>query len=88
MRLSWQFYSLLHFREYDRNYVVMHFVSIQALRSFWQKHPDAERPLRAWYALAEKSRWHSPTDIKAVLGNASFVGNNRVIFNIIRETGQ
>ena len=60
----------------------MHIVSIQALRSFWQKHPDAERPLRAWYALAEKSIWQSPTDIKAVLGNASFVGNNRVIFNI------
>ena len=60
----------------------MHIVSIQTLRSFWQKHPDAERPLRAWYALAEKSSWQSPSDIKAVLGNASFVGNNRVIFNI------
>ncbi len=60
----------------------MHIVSIQTLRSFWKKHPDAERPLRAWYALAEKSSWHSPTDIKTVLGNTSFIGANRVVFNI------
>ena len=60
----------------------MHIVSIQVLRSFWQKYPDAERPLRAWYVLAEKSSWRSPTGIKTMFGNASFVGNNRVIFNI------
>ena len=60
----------------------MHIVSIQALRTFWQKHPDAERPLRAWYALAEKASWRSPKEIKAVLGNVSFVGNHRVIFNV------
>ena len=60
----------------------MHIVSIQTLRLFWQKHPDAERPLRAWYALAEQTHWRSPTEVKATLGNVSFVGNNRVIFNI------
>ncbi|MCB0086812.1 MAG: type II toxin-antitoxin system HigB family toxin [Caldilineaceae bacterium] len=57
-------------------------MSIQTLRAFWQKHPDAERPLQAWYALAEKASWRSPAEIKATLGNASFVGRNRVIFNI------
>lgn len=57
-------------------------MSIQTLRAFWQKHPDAERPLRAWYALTEKANWRSPAEIKAVLGNVSFVGSNRVIFNI------
>lgn len=60
----------------------MHIVSIQALRLFWKKYPDAERPLRAWYALAEKANWSSPSEVKATLGNVSFVGNNRVIFNI------
>lgn len=59
----------------------MHIVSIQTLRQFWQKHPNAERPLRMWYALAEKSSWRSPAEIKATLGNVSFVGANRVIFN-------
>lgn len=60
----------------------MHIVSIQTLRLFWQEHPDAERPLRAWYVLAERSAWRSPADIKAALGNASFIGANRVVFNI------
>ena len=60
----------------------MHIVSIQTLRLFWQEHPDAERPLRAWYILAERAVWRSPADIKAALGNASFIGTNRVIFNI------
>ena len=60
----------------------MHIVSIQTLRLFWQEHPDAERPLRAWYVLAERAVWRSPADIKATLGNASFVGTNRVVFNI------
>ncbi|MFN8493301.1 MAG: type II toxin-antitoxin system HigB family toxin [Caldilineaceae bacterium] len=57
-------------------------MSIQTLRIFWQKHPDAERPLRAWYALTEKASWRSPAEIKAALANASFIGANRVIFNI------
>ena len=60
----------------------MHIVSIQTLRLFWQKHPDAERPLRAWYLLAERANWRSPAEIKTALGNASFIGTNRVIFNI------
>lgn len=60
----------------------MHIVSIQTLRAFWQKHPDAERPLRAWYALAEKASWRSPAEIKATLRNVSFVGCNRLILNI------
>jgi len=60
----------------------MHIVSIQTLRSFWQKHPNAERPLRAWYALAEKASWRSPAEVKEMLGNASFIGSNRVIFDI------
>jgi mRNA interferase HigB len=38
--------------------------------------------LCAWYALAEKAHWRSPAEIKATLGNVSFVGTNRVIFNI------
>ena len=28
-------------------------------------------------------KWHSPSDIKAAYRNASFVANERVVFNII-----
>lgn len=36
----------------------------------------------AWYALASRSQWRSPSDIKEAYRNASFTANNRVMFNI------
>ena len=36
----------------------------------------------AWYALASRSQWKSPSDIKEAYRNASFTANNRVVFNI------
>ncbi len=60
----------------------MHIVLLKALRLFWTVHPDAEQPLRAWYAIARRAHWRTPTDIRADYGSASFVGNNRVVFNI------
>ena len=36
----------------------------------------------AWYALASRSQWRSPSDIKEAYRNASFTANNRVVFNI------
>ena len=60
----------------------MRMIALRALREFWSKHPEAEVPLRAWYALASRARWHSPADVKAAYRNASFIANNRVVFNI------
>ena len=36
----------------------------------------------AWYALASRSQWKSPSGIKEAYRNASFTANNRVVFNI------
>ncbi|MCB8945809.1 MAG: type II toxin-antitoxin system HigB family toxin [Ardenticatenaceae bacterium] len=60
----------------------MRIISRKTLREFWEKYPDAEQPLRAWYARAERADWQSPNDIKLDYRNASFVANNRVVFNI------
>lgn len=60
----------------------MHIVSLTKLRSFWQTHPDAEQPLRAWYLVARRAQWRTPADIRQDYRTASFVANNRVIFNI------
>jgi mRNA interferase HigB len=56
--------------------------SRSTLRRFWAKHPDAEQPLRAWYAEAKKAQWTTPSDIKALHRTASFVGDDRVVFNV------
>ncbi len=60
----------------------MRVISRQKLVQFWNRHPSAELPLRAWFAAASASRWKTPHDIKAQFANASFVGRNRVVFNI------
>jgi len=60
----------------------MRIISRRILREFWNKHPDAAIPLQTWFRDVENSNWNSPVDIKAVYRNASFVANNRVVFNI------
>ncbi|MCF8154293.1 MAG: type II toxin-antitoxin system HigB family toxin [Rhodoferax sp.] len=60
----------------------MRVIAISTLRAFWTKHSDAQTPLMAWYALASRSQWRSPSDIKEAYRNASFTANNRVVFNI------
>jgi mRNA interferase HigB len=60
----------------------MRVISRKTLREFWEQHPDARQPLQAWYDDAKHAVWHSPADIKNVYRNASFLANNRVVFNI------
>ena len=62
----------------------MRIISRSTLKSFWEKkeHKDSEQPLRTWFDEAKKANWKNPSDIKEVYRNASFVANNRVVFNI------
>ena len=60
----------------------MRVIAISTLRDFWGKHPQAEIPLRSWFADASRADWKAPNNIKAAHRNASFVGGNRVVFNI------
>jgi mRNA interferase HigB len=60
----------------------MRIIALRTLRDFWKKHPQAETPLRSWYALAGRADWRSPAGIKADYASASFITGNRVVFNI------
>jgi mRNA interferase HigB len=60
----------------------MRILSRKLLREFWGRHPDAQQPLQAWYADAKQALWKSPADSRGVYRNASFIANNRVVFNI------
>lgn len=62
----------------------MRIISRKTLKEFWQQaqYQDAEQPLKAWYDEAKHADWKTPHDIKAQYRHASFVGNNRVVFNI------
>ena len=60
----------------------MKVIAVSTLRSFWECHPDAEQPLKAWYDEARHAAWITPQDIRNHYASASFIGNNRVVFNI------
>jgi mRNA interferase HigB len=60
----------------------MRIIAVGTLKAFWARHPQAEVPLRAWYAEASRADWATPADVKAAHRDASFIGNKRVIFNI------
>jgi mRNA interferase HigB len=60
----------------------MRIIARSTLRQFWETHPDAEQPLKAWYDEASRAEWNSPIDIKSIYRNASIIANNRVVFNI------
>ena len=62
--------------------VFMRIIAKRTLRTFWERDPRAEQPLKSWYAIAKKADWSSPTDVKQAYGNASLIGNDRVVFNI------
>lgn len=60
----------------------MRVIALSTLRQFWEKHPAAEQPLKAWVDEASKARWAPPADLKAQYRSASVLKNRRVVFNI------
>ena len=61
----------------------MQIIARRTLRQFWEKHPRAAGPLKAWFALVSHADWRGPSDVRAMFGNAvDFVADNRVIFDI------
>ncbi len=59
----------------------MHVISRKKLRQFWEEHPDAETPLRAWLQIARQAEWETFADVRAVFAHADQIGRFTV-FNI------
>lgn len=60
----------------------MRVIAKKTLREFWGRHPDCEQQLKSWYQEADAADWKGPGDIKKEYPSASFLGDNRVVFNI------
>lgn len=60
----------------------MRIIAKPHLQVFWEVHPPAEQPLKAWYDEAKNASWKMPQDIKSQYASASFLGDKRVVFNI------
>ncbi len=57
-------------------------ISEKNLRAFGERHPSAEKPLKAWLAEVKHSNRDSPDQVKTRFPNASMIRGNRVVFNI------
>ena len=60
----------------------MRIIAKKILREFWTVHPDIEQQLKSWYQETSKAEWKTPSQIKAEYPSASFLADNRIVFNI------
>ncbi len=60
----------------------MDVISKRSLVQFYERYTQAKTALEVWHADARKAEWKSPDDIKKTYASASFLSDNRVVFNI------
>ena len=60
----------------------MRVIAKRTLRDFWKTHSDCEQQLKAWFQEASNAQWTTPKQIKKEYPSASFLADNRVVFNI------
>lgn len=63
----------------------MRIIARRTLVQFWERESQAETALKDWFKKTEKAEWKTPADIKDEYRSASFLANNRVVFNICRN---
>ena len=60
----------------------MNVISKRTLVKFYTKHPQAKSVLEVWHSDTRKTILACPSDIKQLYSSASFLQDNRVVFNI------
>lgn len=60
----------------------MRIISKKTLREFWEKHNDSEQQLKSWFQETNSVEWKNPKQIKKEYPSASFLADNRIVFNI------
>ena len=62
----------------------MRIIAKSRLRKCWETpgNEQSEGYLNQWYHFCLKQTWQTPQDIENTFRSASFVKNNRVIFNV------
>lgn len=60
----------------------MKVVGRQWIEDFCARYPEARGRMIAWLVEAEHADWGRPNDISARYPSASFLAENRVVFNI------
>ena len=62
----------------------MRIIAKSRLRTYWEKigNEKSEPYLVEWYHFCLRQNWNTSQDVKNTFRTASFIVNNRVIFNV------
>ena len=60
----------------------MNVISKRTLVKFYEQYPQSKSALEVWHSDTRKATWNTPEDIKQIYASASFIKDNRVVFNI------
>jgi len=60
----------------------MHVITKRTLQEFWERHPEAKQELQEWHAEVKSAKWDRPEDVRLLYPKASFLKDNRIVFNI------
>ena len=59
----------------------MHVIAKPSLIAFWQKHPDAEKPLQTWYQTMEREDFSDFNDLRKTYASVDYF-DGLTVFNI------
>lgn len=59
----------------------MHVISKKSLKEFWEKHPDSETSLKAWFRTIRCSPYKTWNELRETFRTADKVGD-KIVFNI------
>jgi mRNA interferase HigB len=62
---------------------VFNIIARRTLLGYCKKYPEAASALQEWYYELLRSDYKNFNELKKAYGNASIVGDNRVVFNIL-----
>lgn len=60
----------------------MRVVGVKRLKEFCARHTDVKSHVDIWLAIIGKQQWRTPQDIFNRFTDASFLSDNRVVFNL------
>lgn len=63
----------------------MRVVALKTLREFWELYPKSKTALQIWEKRITNQTWANPNEIIASFPGSDTVGNNRIVFNIVRN---
>lgn len=60
----------------------MKVLGLEVLAEFARTHAEVRTQLQVWLAEAEEAQWEGPDDVQRRYPTASFLADNRVVFNV------